>query len=80
MYIEFALPRANGLRAVGRARTEIGQDLEAWADTHSVAIKQCTFNNWCIQVYLFTEQNYVDFLMSFNPQYTSSQFYEFIKD
>jgi len=80
MYIEFALPRANGILAVGRARTEIGYDLEQWANTHEITVKECTFNNWCIQVYLSTEQDYVDFLVSFNPMYTSSQHYEFIKD
>jgi len=80
MYIEFALPRANGIRAVGRARTEIGNDLEQWANTHSIEIKECTLNNWCIQVYLNTEQDYVNFLVSFNPTNFSSQFYEFVKD
>ena len=80
MHIQGRLPRASGIHAVGWARTEIEYDVSVWAQQHNIAIEYIGIKNWYVHLCLSTEQDYVDFLVSFNPEHTRSESFEFIKD
>ena len=80
MHIQWRLPRANGIHAVGWARTEIEYDARTWAEKYDIDIEHIGIKNWCVRLCLSTEQDYVDFLVSFNPEHAQSESYELIRD